>query len=112
MENAGRHVAEGWKFVRWGLADAEPGNVLEPGRAIPKAIKEVEAVRTAVGEEIELCFDIHTRLDPPDAIRLCRAVEQYHPFFMEGPIRSEACSPCGWCGSTSAPPRRGRAVPP
>ena len=26
-------------------------------------------MRTAVGEEIELCFDIHTRLDPPDAIQ-------------------------------------------
>ena len=90
VENAQQHVAEGWKFVRWGLSDAMGGDILEPARAVRGAIKEFEALRTAVGEDIELCFDIHTRLDPPDAIQLCRAVEQYRPFFMEDPIRSES----------------------
>jgi len=90
VANARQHVADGWKFVRWGLADAQPGNVLEPGRAIPRAVEEFAALRAALGDEIELCFDIHTRLDPADSIRLCRAVERYHPFFMEDPIRSES----------------------
>ena len=43
-----------------------------------------------LGDEVEICFDIHTRLDPPDAIQLCRAVEPYRPFFMEDPIRTES----------------------
>jgi galactonate dehydratase len=88
VENAQRHAAEGWKFVRWGLG--QHGDVLEPSVVIPEAIKSFEAVRRARGDAVELCFDIHTRLDQPDAIRLCRAVEPYRPFFMEDPIRSES----------------------
>lgn len=90
VENAQKHVEEGWKFVRWGLSDAQLAGVLEPGRAVRGAIKEFEALRTTLGDDVELCFDIHTRLDPPDAIQLCNAVEQYRPFFMEDPIRSES----------------------
>ncbi|HEV2121725.1 MAG TPA: galactonate dehydratase [Chloroflexota bacterium] len=90
VENAQKHVQEGWKFVRWGLSDAQLAGVLEPGRAVRGAIKEFEALRTTLGDDVELCFDIHTRLDPPDAIQLCNSVEQYRPFFMEDPIRSES----------------------
>jgi L-alanine-DL-glutamate epimerase-like enolase superfamily enzyme len=86
-ESCRRTVAEGWKFVRWGLSDQ--GDVLEPGRAVRRALVEFEAVRAAVGDDIEICFDVHTRLDPPDAIRLCREVERFRPFFVEDPLRSE-----------------------
>jgi L-alanine-DL-glutamate epimerase-like enolase superfamily enzyme len=86
-ESCRRTVAEGWKFVRWGLSDQ--GDVLEPSRAVRRALMEFEAVRAAVGDDIEICFDVHTRLDPPDAIRLCREVERFRPFFVEDPLRSE-----------------------
>lgn len=46
-------------------------------------------MREAVGNEVEICFDVHTRLDLPDAVRLCRAVERFNPFFVEDPLRSE-----------------------
>ncbi|HLG50785.1 MAG TPA: mandelate racemase/muconate lactonizing enzyme family protein [Chloroflexota bacterium] len=78
---------EGWKFVRWGLP--QDGEILEPGPSIRAALRQMEAVRAAVGDEIEICFDVHTRLDPSDAIQLCRAAEAYRPFFIEDPVRSE-----------------------
>ena len=78
---------EGWKFVRWGLP--EDGGLLEPRRAVRKAIEQFQAVREAVGDEIEITFDVHTRLDLPDAVTLCREVEPFHPFFIEDPLRSE-----------------------
>jgi galactonate dehydratase len=78
----------GWKFVRWGIGDHQ-GNILEPRRAVRRAIKEFEVVRSAVGEDIEICFDVHTRLDLPDAVWLCREVEAFHPYFIEDPLRSE-----------------------
>jgi galactonate dehydratase len=53
------------------------------------AIKQFQAVREVVGEEIELCFDVHTRLDLPEAVWLCQEVEQFAPFFIEDPLRSE-----------------------
>ena len=87
VESCLQTAEEGWKFVRWGLP--QQGDILEPAAVIRPALKQFEAVREAVGQEIEICFDIHTRLDPADAILLCREVEPYHPFFMEDPIRSE-----------------------
>jgi len=77
----------GWRFVRWGLPQQD--DILEPRSSIRAALEQFAAVREAVGQGIEICFDIHTRLDPADAILLCREVEQYRPFFMEDPIRSE-----------------------
>jgi len=78
---------EGWKFVRWGLP--QDGEVLEPRSAVLTAIKQFQAVREAVGDEIEICFDVHTRLDLPDALWLCQEVEAFRPFFIEDPLRSE-----------------------
>ena len=78
---------EGWKFVRWGLPDE--GGVLEPRRAVRTAIRQFQAVREAVGDEIEIVFYVHTRLDLPDAVEFCREVEAFHPFFIEDPLRCE-----------------------
>ncbi len=65
------------------------GAVLEPRPAVQAAIKQFHAVREAVGEDIEICFDIHTRLDLPDALWLCQEIESTRPFFMEDPLRCE-----------------------
>lgn len=80
---------EGWKFVRFS-PNLGPDGRFEPSEAIRESVKMFEAVRQALGDSVEICFDIHTRLDPADAIQLCRAVEPYRPFFMEDPIRSES----------------------
>jgi len=54
------------------------------------AIRQMEAVRNALGDAVEITFDVHTRLDPPHVIHLCRSVEPYRPFFIEDPLRSES----------------------
>ena len=79
----------GWKFVRWGMSDPEGGNAFEPSRAVRFGIEQVKAVREALGDEIEICVDVHTRLDPAASIAFCRGVEAYRPFFVEDPLRSE-----------------------
>ncbi|MCL1834333.1 MAG: hypothetical protein FWG49_07515, partial [Leptospirales bacterium] len=52
-------------------------------------IKLFDVVRKRCGEEIELCHDIHERLQPRDTIYLCRSLEQYRPFFIEDPLSPE-----------------------
>jgi L-alanine-DL-glutamate epimerase-like enolase superfamily enzyme len=87
VESCLQTKAEGWKFVRWGLPEED--EILEPRRAVLTALKQFQAVREAVGDEIEIVFDVHTRLDLPDVVWLCREVEPFHPYFMEDPLRSE-----------------------
>jgi L-alanine-DL-glutamate epimerase-like enolase superfamily enzyme len=80
-------VEEGWKFVRWGLPSE--GEILEPRPAVLKAIEQFQAIREAVGEEVELLLDVHTRLDLADVVWLCREIEPQRPFFIEDPLRCE-----------------------
>lgn len=81
-------VKKGWRFLRWGLPDGADG-LFEPRAAIDRHIVEWRLLREELGDEIELCTDLHARLDAADAIRVCRAVERYRPFFIEDPVRSE-----------------------
>ena len=96
VENCVKAVDEGWKFVRWGQPETGGeleyrGNHgrLEPVKSIKLAEKQMSLVREAIGPEIQICFDVHTRIDTAHSIKLCRALEKYDPFFIEDPIRSE-----------------------
>ena len=53
------------------------------------AVEQMGAVRDAVGPDISICFDVHTRLDTRHTIEMCRDLESFKPFFIEDPIRSE-----------------------
>ena len=50
------------------------------------AIDTVRRYREAVGNEVDLCIEIHRRLTPAEAVVLGRGIEPYHPFFYEDPI--------------------------
>jgi galactonate dehydratase len=50
------------------------------------AIETVGRYRDAVGDEVDLCIEIHRRLTPHEAIVLARGIEPYRPFFYEDPI--------------------------
>jgi L-alanine-DL-glutamate epimerase-like enolase superfamily enzyme len=90
-EELGQHARrlreEGWKFIRFSVPS--DGDQLEPRAAVRETIRMCEGVKAAVGDDLEICLDLHTRLDPMDAIPLCREMEQFHPYFLEDPIRSE-----------------------
>jgi len=55
--------------------------------AVPRMF---EHIRNNFGDEIELLHDMHERLEPIQAIQVCKEVERYHPFFMEDPLAPEA----------------------
>ena len=90
IESCRKTYEAGWKFVRWGLCDPTGGNAFEPTRAVRFGIAQVEAVREAFGDDVEILVDVHTRLDPPASIEFCKGVEPYRPFFIEDPLRSES----------------------
>jgi L-alanine-DL-glutamate epimerase-like enolase superfamily enzyme len=87
VESCQKSREEGWRFVRWGLP--QENGTFDPRRSLFAAIEQLAAVREAAGEEVEMILDVHTRLDMPDSLWLCREAETLRPFFIEDPLRSE-----------------------
>jgi len=48
-----------------------------------------EAARSALGDEVELLHDVHSRLTPKQAVVLARALEPYRLFFLEDVVAPE-----------------------
>ena len=54
-----------------------------------QTIKNVRAVRDAVGQEIDILIEMHRRLAPMHAIKIAKEIEQYNPFWYEEPVLAE-----------------------
>lgn len=54
-----------------------------------KAERRIKKIREAVGEEIDLCLELHRRLEPGLAVQLSARLEPYNPMFLEDPIRPD-----------------------
>jgi len=52
-------------------------------------VEMFDYVRGKVGEEIELCHDVHERLQPSQAFWLAKNLEPYRPYFIEDPLGPE-----------------------
>jgi galactonate dehydratase len=55
-------------------------------RKIKNAIDVIRHCREAVGDDVDICVEMHTRLAPPEAIALARGIAEFRPFFYEDPI--------------------------
>jgi len=54
-----------------------------------QAVKNVEAVRAAVGPNIDILVEMHRRLAPMHAIKIADQIEEYQPFWYEEPVLAE-----------------------
>lgn len=52
---------------------------------LDRAINRIGAYREAVGNEVDLCLELHRRMKPAEAIDLAREIEQFHPMYIEDP---------------------------
>jgi len=57
---------------------------------VREAAKRLEAVRRAVGEDVDIGIDPHARIfEPVRALEMAKALEPYRPFFFEEALRPE-----------------------
>ena len=52
------------------------------------AVEQMGRVREAVGPDIQMTFDVHTRLDTAHVVQMCKDLEEFKPFFIEDRISS------------------------
>lgn len=87
-QKAQKAVEDGFTLVR--LYPLSPDFKWGQYRNMVKTVVSyVEAVRKAVGDEIEVCIDVVCRLTPAEAIALGRALEPYGLYFYEDPIEPD-----------------------
>ena len=89
VASALEQVKAGWRYIRTTPGCGGKPNRFDPVEAVENTIRGWRAVRQAVGPDIRLCLDVHTRLSPIHAVQLCQGIEGARPFFVEDPIRSE-----------------------
>ncbi|MBE6999752.1 MAG: galactonate dehydratase [Clostridia bacterium] len=89
-ENGIKAVEMGYKALRFCTIGEAKAPYCEPGVEVRKSEKCMKALREAVGDDIEIVFECHTRLSPPRAIELCNRIADYHPFFVEDPLRADS----------------------
>jgi galactonate dehydratase len=87
-DNARKAVAMGYGALKWDpfdVADLEMDR-----RQRRQTIEIVEAVRDAVGPDIDLMLDVHGRLNVPTAIAMCKALAPYDLTWIEEPTPPES----------------------
>ena len=53
------------------------------------AVRNVQAVRKAVGPDIDLLIEVHRRLAPMHAVRVARMMEEFNLFWYEEPVPAD-----------------------
>jgi galactonate dehydratase len=81
-------VAMGYDALKWDPFDTAD---LEMDRAARrKTIAIVEAVRDAVGSDVDLMLDVHGRLNVQTAITMCRELARFDLAWIEEPVPPES----------------------
>ena len=56
------------------------------------AVEKVRLCREAVGDDFDLCLEVHRSMSPAEAALFAQGVEPYRPMFIEDPIPPDNCN--------------------
>ncbi len=82
-------IESGYRAFRMGAGDTGVGEVYNTHERVRKVAADCKEVREGVGKDGDWCIDFHQRFDYADAVRACRLIEEYEPYFVEDPVRDE-----------------------
>jgi galactonate dehydratase len=90
IEAAAKLAAE-HKFTTFKCTITDAMRPLESREAIAAAVARFAALRERLGDEIDIGIDLHGRCSPSVSRQLAKALEPYHPLFIEEPILGDDC---------------------
>jgi galactonate dehydratase len=88
-ERARATMEAGYRAYRMGAGDTAVGGVFNTHERVRKVASDCKEAREGVGPNGDWCIDFHQRFDYADAVRACRLIEEYEPYFVEDPVRDE-----------------------
>ncbi|MFN3308471.1 MAG: galactonate dehydratase [Anaerolineales bacterium] len=80
-------VQAGFSALKWNPFHGASGWLSAAQRR--KTIEEVEAIRQAVGEEVDLMLEAHGLFTPAAAVQVANDLAPYQPFWLEEPVPPE-----------------------
>lgn len=86
-DRARRLVERGYTLVKASIAG--PVAFLDSAAGIDRFVSDLEALRDAIGPDVDFGIDLHGRVSLPHARRLADAVAHTRPAFLEEPVRPE-----------------------
>ena len=86
-ERAAAVVAKGYTAVK--VLITPPTETLNSIAAYRYAERAMQAMRAAVGEDVDIMVDCHGRHAPANALEFCRVLAPYRPYFVEEPVPPE-----------------------
>jgi galactonate dehydratase len=86
-----RALVQKYGYTAVKISPHMPGGNAQPYNRVTRvAAQRVAAVREILGPDVDIGVDIHAKFfEVSRAIRLARAIEPYHPMWLEEPIRPE-----------------------
>jgi len=73
-------------------------------RMINEAVDRVGLIREAVGDDMDLCLELHRRMKPGEAVDFASKVAKYTPMFLEDPIIPDNFDDMAWIADHSTVP--------
>ncbi len=87
LEIARQRVREGFTVVKYSVIP--PVLPIDHPSAVDRMAERFSAVRETVGRDVDIAVDFHGRVSPAMAKQFCKALEPFHPFFVEEPCLPE-----------------------
>ena len=95
--NARERASRGITAIRFRAFHSHDANDYHDHKtAVYQQIEYLEAIRNAVGEDVDLILEIHGRYDPVWALKLLELARPFRPFFVEDPVRHENPEALKW----------------
>jgi galactonate dehydratase len=82
-------VAKGFRAFKTGPAKRRPARYVETPAEVGYAAEKFAELRKAVGNDVDIAIDFHGAISPAHAKMLIKAIEPYHPYFVEEPCQAQ-----------------------
>ena len=82
-------IAAGFRTYRTGPTGGSGETPFDFYENVKKTIEHCKRLDDAVGGGGKWAIDLHTRFDTQDGLKICKAIENLEPYFVEDIIRSE-----------------------
>lgn len=88
-EQIRQRLKEGFTAFKTGPAKRRPSRYVETPAQVQYAAERFAELRKLVGDDVDIGCDFHGAISPATAKLLIKALEPYHPMFIEEPINAQ-----------------------